>query len=267
MIRLRFSMFPRRAALAAATTVLLAACQTTPPPGRELTAQVLSLPAQRSSLGGGYRELHPALRAGVTRAEVEAGRLVRGRCVEPDAAGERAAFAVTTLLPPGTVPAPMMDVRTAAGVRPDAVGARTLQQHGQYLAPVAMPAPDEPPRCRAAGGAEGVMRIEVTRRIEAWEHDFAAAELARHDQFVEADFAARAVVELGCRVEALGDRAFMQVRWFARLPAGMTLGAGDTVRLVAGAAEDSKEAAPLARILGPAARPAGLDASTRVPCG
>ena len=59
---------------------------------------------------------------------------------------------------------------------------------------------------------------------------------------------------------------FVGVRWFARRPPGMTLTAGDVVQLRAGAEEDSKAVTPLAEILGPAARPAGLAAATRVRC-
>jgi hypothetical protein len=130
------------------------------------------------------------------------------------------------------------------------VGARPQRQHGRYLGPLADAAGREPPRCRPEGSAPGVMRLNVSMRYSAWQHDFAAAEVARHAQFTDAEFDAREVVELGCRVEALGDADFMRVRWFARRPPGMPLATGDIVRLRAGASEDSKDVTPLAQILG-----------------
>ncbi len=258
-------------ALAAGALALLAGCSVGPTSGSVTQAQVISLPALRSSLGGGSRDLHGAVRAGVQRDDVAAGRLVRGDCVEPDpeAYGGRVAFTVTTLLPAGT-PWPvnsLVDVVTPAGVTPDAVGARPTRQHGQFVNFAPEVAGSEPPRCHPPGAAPGAMRLAIAVRYQTWQFDFAQAEVRRHDQFSDADFASRSVVELGCRVEAMGDRDFMQQRWFARLPPGMALAAGDTVRLRAGAAEGSKDVAPLAEIIGPAPRPAGLGTTTRVPCG
>lgn len=265
---LRFLPLP---ALAASALALLSGCQAGPSAGSVTQAQVISLPALRSSLGGGSRDLHAAVRAGVQRDDVAAGRLVRGDCVEPDpeAYGGRVPFTVTTVLPAGT-PWPvtsLVDVVTPAGVTPDAVGARPTRQHGRFATLASEVAGSEPPRCHPPGAAPGAMRVAIAVRYQTWQFDFAQAEVQRHDQFSDADFASRAVVELGCRVEAMGDRNFMQQRWFARMPPGMALAAGDTVRLRAGAAEHSKDVAPLAEILGPAPRPAGLGPAMRVPCG
>lgn len=259
-----------RPALAAVSLALLAGCSVGPSAGSVTQAQVISLPALRSSLGGGSRDLHAAVRTGVQRDDVAAGRLVRGDCVEPDpeAYGGRVSFTVTTLLPAGT-PWPvtsLVDVVTPAGVTPDAVGARPTRQHGQFVAFASQPAGSDAPRCHPPGAAPGAMRVAVAVRYQTWQFDSAQAEVQRHDQFSDADFAARSVVELGCRVEAMGDKNFMQQRWFARRPPGLALAAGDTVRLRAGAAEGSKDVAPLAEILGPAPRPAGLGTATRVPC-
>lgn len=257
-------------ALAASMLTLLAGCSVGPSAGSITQAQVISLPALRASLGGGSRDLHTAVRAGVQRDEVAAGRLVRGDCVEPDpeAYGGRVSFTATTVLPAGT-PWPVdsiVEVITPAGVTPDAVGARPTRQHGRFVALAPEPAGSEPPRCHPPGAVPGAMRVAVAVRYQTWQFDFAQAEVQRHDQFTDADFASRSVVELGCRVEAFGDKGFMQQRWFTRLPPGMTLAAGDTVRLRAGAAEDSKDVAPLAEILGPVPRPPGLGTATRVPC-
>lgn len=263
--------FATQAFLAAGSLALLGGCQIAPASGSVTQAQVISLPALRSSLGGGDRDLHAAVRAGVDRADVAAGRLVRGACFEPDpqAYGGRVSFTVTTVLPAAT-PWPVasqVDVITPAGVTPDAVGARPLRQHGRFVGFGPPGADDATPRCHPPGAAPGAMRLAVSVRVQTWQYDFAQAEVRRHDQFSDADFAARTVVELGCRVEAFGDRNFMQQRWLARLPPGLTLAAGDTVRMRAGAAEGSKDVAPLAVILGPAPRPAGLATTSRVPCG
>lgn len=254
----------------AATVAWLAGCQITPPIGSTTTVQVLSIPAQRSSLGGGYRDLHAALRAGVTRADVELGRLVLGECVEADPAGDgrQVPLTVTTLLPAGMAwpLATPVDVVTASGVTPDVDGVRPTRQHGRFLGPAPGVVGDALPRCRLEGAGPGVMRVALRLRVQAWQHDFAAAELARHDRFSDSDFAARSVVEVGCRVEALGDKDFMRMRWFVRRPPDMILATGDVIRLRAGASEDSKEAGPPAQILGPAARPAAKSIATPVAC-
>lgn len=144
----------------------LSGCQIVPPPGSTVTAEILSWPVVRDSLGGGYRDLHAAVRAGVSQSDVERGRLVRGDCFEPDpsAQGGRMSVTVTTLLP-GSVGPPW----------PTLVDATT---------------------------AQGAMRLAVRSIVQPWEHDFAVAEVRRHDQFSDAELAVRRVVELGCRVEA-----------------------------------------------------------------
>ena len=65
---------------------------------------MLSVPADRNGLKGWHLRLQPAVRAGVTRDDVKAGRLVRGECFEPDpkAYGGRVFFTVTTLMPPAS---------------------------------------------------------------------------------------------------------------------------------------------------------------------
>ncbi len=248
----------------------LSGCQIVPAPGSTVTAEILSRPAVRDSLGGGYRDLHAAMRAGVSRSDVERGRLVRGDCFEPDPSvqGGRTSLTMTTLLPEGVgLPWPtLVDVTTAQDAMPDAAGVRSLHLHGRYLATVPGGDSGERPHCRPEGAAPGARRLAIRNVVQPWEHDFAVAEVRRHDQFSDAELAARRVVELGCRVEAFGDDDFMVVRWFARLPAGMSLSTGDVVRARVGAAEDSKDTAPRTQILESVPAPAALGGARRIGC-
>ena len=109
--------------------VLVSACQTTPRAGSETRAQVTDLPAQREQLRGGYRHLHPALRAGVTRADFEAGRLVQGDCAEPDATQPqgRRWVGVTVLLPAGTA------IAAQSVIEVDTTGQGGRHRHGRFV--------------------------------------------------------------------------------------------------------------------------------------
>ena len=65
--------------LVAASSLLLAGCETAPRSGTQAYAVVTQVARERSQLDGAYRDLHAAVRSGVTRADVTAGRLEIGR--------------------------------------------------------------------------------------------------------------------------------------------------------------------------------------------
>lgn len=252
-----------------ALTTLLAACQTTPSPGSETRAQVTERPASRDALRGGYLFLQPALQAGVDRATVEAGRLVRGECAEPDPSAPqgRRWIGVTALLPAGVQAAPrsLIDVDApgqtgrlrhavwrAAGPALDARTGFPTDAVGDRLAVWCRAAPDAP---------ASRLRLRVSGPVSAWEHDFAVAERARLARFSDADFAAGRVAVLRCQLKVIDGGDWYQPVWLARVPDGLALRVDDVVRLRAGATEGSKDTGPepqvIARLDGERA-PAGL---------
>lgn len=248
---------PPHGAALVAMAVLVSACQTTPRAGSETRAQVTDLPAQREQLRGGYRHLHPALRDGVTRAELDAGRLVRGECAEPDPTQPqgRRWIGVTVLLPANSQAAPRtlieVDTRDASGP----------MRHGRYLGP--LPALNattgfatEPGSdrlavwCHRPGvAARQVLQVVVRGTVQGWEHAFATAEWLRHDRFSDADFAAGRVAVVRCQLKMADGGNWHTPDWLARVPPGLRVGTGDVVRLRVGAEEGSRDSGPEPQVL------------------
>jgi hypothetical protein len=236
--------------------LLLAACETIPDAGSTITAQVLALPKDRAALGGGHSHLYSALRAGVTRAEAERGRVATGQCgdVDASASGGVRWRVATTVLPDGLKAAPGLlveiDVPASAGeVRP----------HGVFVATVKDPDPAHfvrsavgdamRPLCRPPGAPEGRWRLQVRGAVPAWEFDFAMPELARRDRFTDAELAAGRVAVVVCQLKVADGSDWNRPSWLARLPAGLTLRVGDVVRVRAGASEMGKAVEPATEVL------------------
>ena len=240
-----------------AGTAVLAACQTTPRAGSDTRVQVTEIPTQREQLRGGYRHLHPALRAGVTRADFEAGRLVQGECAEPDATQPqgRRWVGVTVLLPAGTA------IAAQSLIEVDTTGQGGRHRHGRFVGAgpalngttgfVPWPGSDRRAAwCRASDAAtSGVLRVLVRGAVPTWEHPFAVAELARPDRFSVADFAAGRVAVVRCQLKVVDGGDWHAPDWLARVPPGLNLKIGDVVRLRAGADEGSKDTGPEAQVL------------------
>lgn len=266
---------PMRALALVAVGLLVGACQSTPGPGSETRAQVTELPAQRGDLRGGHRYLHPALRAGVTRADLEAGRLVRGECAEPDAGRPqgRRWVGVTALLPAGT------PVTLRSLIEVDTAGDAGPLRHGRYRGPG--PALDattgfatEPGGerlavwCRPPGAAAGsALRVLVRGTVPAWEHAFAVAEMQRHDRFSDADFAQGRVAVVRCQLKVVDGGDWHAPDWLARVPPGLALRPGDVVRLRAGAVEGSTDTDPEPQVLARVDGERGPGGNAVVRCG
>lgn len=259
--------------LMAVSSLLLAGCETAPRSGAQSHAAVTQVARERSQLGGTYRHLHAALRAGVTRADVAAGRLVRGECLAPEegpGGGVRAQ--VFTLLLPQGLSLPLQTLADAQEVRADG-----SSRHLRYLAggaelgptdmrPSAFAGGRDYPLCRQPGSAASQSRLLVTGVYQGWEFDFAAAELARHDQFSDAELAAGRVVQVSCQLKVVDGSDWYAPVWWARVPSGLSLQPGDAVLLQAGAENGSKDTGPLAQVLARAPQPAGAPSSGRVLC-
>lgn len=231
------------------------------------------MPRQRVELDARHAALHAALRAGVTRADFAAGRLVRGQCAERDASkpGGVAWVTATALLPPRASAAPktLLLVATAASSESaDVGGADSMRLHGPSVGNV--PVLDDsngirtdpvigtsaPLRalCRPPSTPAGLVQIEVMGPVRPWEFDFAAAELARHAQFSDAELATGAVVQVSCQLKVLDGGDWYAPVWLGRAPAGLNLAPGDVVALRAGAEENSKDVEPPAQVLARAER-------------
>ncbi len=236
--------------------LLLAGCETAPRAGTETTAQVLHVVSERHNLRDGHAELHPALRAGVTRADLEAGRLVHGECAMPDATQPRGLrwHTLTTLLPPGTPTAPggWVDLRDPQGAWPATGPHPPPRLHGRYVgqAPAAAD-PQAPTLCHPPGPPAGQWRMKLRGPLPAWMFDFAQPALQRLAAFSDAEFASGRVLRLGCQLKVADGGDWYVPTWIARAPEGLRLKAGDVVRLRAGAEADSKDAGPTAEVLGP----------------
>ncbi len=233
----------------------LAGCETAPRAGTETTAQVLAVVSDRHNVRDGHAELHPALRAGVSRADLEAGRLVQGECAVPDTTQPRGLrwHTLTTLLPTGTPAAPggRVDLSDPQGAWPVTGPHTPSRLHGRYvgLAPAASD-PQAPTLCHPPELPAGQWRMKLRGPLPAWMFDFAQAGLQRLAAFSDADFASGRVLRLGCQLKVADGGDWYVPTWIARAPEGLRLKSGDVVRLRAGAEADSKDAGPPAEVLG-----------------
>lgn len=253
--------------------LLLAGCETAPRIGTQTQALVTQIARERSQLGDSYRDLHAALRAGVTRPDVAAGRLVRGECLAPEEgpAGSVRSHVLTLLLPPG-LNLPLQTLADAQEVQADG-----SSRHLRYLAGGAELGPTvmrpstftggrDYPLCRQPGLAPSHWRLLVTGVYQGWEFDFAAAELARHARFTDAELAAGLVVQVSCQLKVVDGSDWYAPVWWARVPPGLSLQLGDAVLLQAGAESGSKDTGPLAQVLARAPQPGGAPEPGRVLC-
>ncbi|MFZ5567066.1 MAG: hypothetical protein ACOY95_08700 [Pseudomonadota bacterium] len=259
--------------LVAASSLLLAGCETAPRSGAQIHALVTQVARERSQLDGTYRDLHAAVRSGVTRADIAAGRLVRGECVEmgEGTGGRTRSRVLTMLLPPGQV-LQLQTLADAEEVRADGAGLHLRFLAGgdalgpSEMRPSAFAGGRAYPLCRQPGGTAARWRLLVTGVYQGWEFDFAAAELARQDQFSDAEMADGRVVQVSCQLKVLDGSDWYAPVWWARVPPGLSLQSGDAVLLQAGAENGSKDTGPLAQVLARTSQPAGVPAPGRVLC-
>jgi hypothetical protein len=273
----------------AVAAALLVACQTTPSSGSDIRAQVHAVPLTRVALdiGATHGPLHGAVRAGASEAQARAKRVVLAGCAlpEPGTASGARLYTVTTVLPAGVTPVPgallqlSVDGDPFSGVR---VEGRFPAVHARFVA--ALPAPavlddrtgvawrlkaGDPPsmevRCRPVGGDAAQVQAAYFRAVGDSELLFATAEAARHAQFSDAELAAGQVVRVRCRLRMADGGAWHTPEFLARAPAGLSLQAGDVVRLRAGVDEGSRQGGPVGQVLSredpltAAQRPRGVD--------
>ncbi|MFP8834081.1 hypothetical protein ACLIJR_07405 [Hydrogenophaga sp. XSHU_21] len=236
----------------------LSACETAPRAGMETRAQVMEVFTDRNAVRDGYPDLFAAIRAGVTRKDLEDGRLIRTECAVPDATaplGHRW-FTLTTLVPADARPprGAFIHIRGARGPWPDTPTARATRLHGTYAGlaeGAAAPAgsSETPTLCQPAGQPAGQWRVKVVGPMSAWNFDFAQAALQRQAVLRDEDFAAGRVVRLGCQLKVVDGGDWYAPTWVARAPDAMALKPGDVVRLRAGAESESKDTGPPAEVL------------------
>lgn len=263
---------------AAVATLLLAACQSAPPTGTIATAEVVAVVESADRLRGALAELHPALRAGVTRDEVRGGRLALGRCVDVDPTDPARLLQrrVSVRLPAGAAaPATLVEATAVAAPAPGDASPAAAQWHAEWrgigpaldassgVRPFGANHPLEP-LCRPSALPAGVVRVALQGLARVADFDLAAAELARHDQFTRADFAAGRVLRLRCELKVADGTPWRPVQWLALAPEGLAPREGDRVRLRAGAADETLATHPLAEVI--ERLPAVADARGPVRC-
>ncbi|MBX3611352.1 MAG: hypothetical protein KF871_15775 [Hydrogenophaga sp.] len=248
----------------------LAGCETAPRSGALTAAQVLDVPASPHAVRDGHPELFAALRAGVTRREMEEERLVQGECGTPDTSdvGGTRWTTVTTVLPAGTRLAPGTEVvvveARSAWPRADATSPERL--HGRFVRALPAPPASGQTRCHTPDDPVDTWRLRIRSPLPAWSFDFAQAALQRIAAFNEDDFAQSRVVRVGCQLKVLDGGDWYVPVWLARAPAGLALARGDQVRLRAGATSNSKDTGPQAEIVAVAEPSQTVIGSTLVRC-
>lgn len=251
----------------------LAACQTTPGPGGVGRVQVDAVPRTRAEV-----PVHPRVDAaldGLAEA-IRAGRLLRARCVSPEAGswtgvrvqerlvllpdrraareGEVARLRAAPAGLPDTVA--LLDGVVAAGASTEWVtyrpggGTRVLRELRCETGPGGLPA-----------------RVVLGPPVAAWEQAYAQAERARHAQFSDAELAAGRIGLGRCALRDVAGDVYYQPQWLFRVPPEARVQPGDVVELRFGAAEQGGDDGPIAvmrRRLGtradfPAQGPAAVD--------
>lgn len=239
----------------------LAGCETAPRAGVLTRAQVLDVVKDRHGVRDGHPELYAALRAGVTRRELEEGRLFEGECGLPDAAQASGMrwLTVTVLAPAGLrlASGSVVDVRGLRAAWPAVDGGAAPRWHGVYAgsasalgeaaASALSPRPGAP--CQAPGAPPGQWRVKLRGPAPAWAFDFAQAGLRRLDALRDSDLAAGRVLRLGCQLKVLDGGDWYAPVWVATAPEALRLRVGDVVRLRAGAEAGSKDPDPPAEVL------------------
>lgn len=237
---------------------LLAACQSAPRIGAETRAQVLEVVRDRHQLRDGHPELYAALRAGVTRRELEDGRLLQGECALPDPSQPQGLrwHTLTTVAPAGLRLArgSLVTVEDAQGAWPSPSKEPPPRLHGRFLG--SAPAAPSPTLCQAMGQRPGQWQMALRGPVPAWAYDFAQPALARLDALRQDELDAGHVLRVACQLKELDGGDWYAPVWIARSPPGLRLQPGERVSLRAGALVDSKETGPLAEVLGRLAAPA-----------
>ncbi|HSX95269.1 MAG TPA: hypothetical protein VLG41_20255 [Hydrogenophaga sp.] len=247
--------------LALALCAALAACETAPRAGSQTQAQVLDVVKDRHAVRDGHPELYAALRAGVTRRELDEGRLVEGECGVPDGAQPSGMrwHTMTVLLPPGVrLPSgSVADVRELRAAWPAPDGSVPARLHGVYEstatvlgdAGAAALGPRPGTRCQVPDAPSGRWRVALRGPVPAWAFDFAEAGLRRLDALRDSDLAAGRVLRLGCQLKVLDGGDWYAPVWVATAPDTLRLKPGEVVRLRAGAEAGSKDTGPPAEVL------------------
>jgi hypothetical protein len=220
---------------------LLISCASVPSPGHHIVVQVVNVPGQRQQL-----QLHPglslALKRGVTRDEVKAGRLLSAGCYDEDQAhlkgtARRHGF---VLIPDG-VNVAAGDIIELAAEEADGKPLAYARFYGHYLKLAEAKDSDYFPYQYAVSGRafrcgavtpEGVMRLEVYSAVQYWDYDAAEAEELRNAQIQDSELEQGRVVIAEC---SPGVDSWLF--WKVRLPTGLNVRAGDYIEVIAGANE------------------------------
>lgn len=236
-----------------ASIPILVGCETVPAPGERVVMVIKQVPDRMQALQASPG-LSLALRRGVTRGDVLAGRLVMAACQRrgPPGTWSHPHFG-HVLLPVGVVLArgsPIVVAAEEADVGADAgadVGPFTqfyghyqqgfVADEGEALACQPEPVP-------------GGLHVAVIGVVPYWDFDAAHAEALRLRDVGDAELAAGRIALGEC---ATGPDSW--ARWVVRLPEGLRVQPGQHIEALAGARSASTEVGPLSLGLRKVAEP------------
>ncbi|MDE2607186.1 MAG: hypothetical protein KGL68_14820 [Burkholderiales bacterium] len=243
-----------------ACALALPACVSTPTSGQHIVVAVTALPHRRQQL-----QVHPglslALQQGVSRADVQAGRLVITGCQIENGHGTplgviRHGY---TLLPAGVTVRPG-DVLEVAAQEADGTDGPYARFFARYLRTDVATDADYFPyrysvsgkafRCGPVPGADGRMRVEVFGEVKSWTYDEAEAEAQRNALIADEDLQRGRIAIGEC---ATGVESW--ATWKVRLPLGLQVQVGDYLEALAGSYEAPRSTGPISEGLRVVARP------------
>jgi hypothetical protein len=247
----------------AALGVLMSACVAMPSPGERFVMVVKRIPSTRQEL-----QVHPglslALERGVSREDVQSGRLVNSGCYVESSQTDHwiARQHGFTLLPPGLAVAEG-DILEIAAEEADATDGRFARFYGRFVQRTAPQVADFFPykyspsgkafRCDAVR-ADGRMRVQVYSVAHFWDFDLTAAEAERNRQISD-DELQQGRIAMGECSPGVDSWAL----WKVRLPTGLGVGPGDYLEAMAGADEAPRSLGPLSVALRKVAEPPKSD--------
>jgi hypothetical protein len=252
-----------RGALALLVLTLLSGCVAMPSPGETFVMVVKRIPSTRQEL-----QVHPglslALERGVSRDEVQAGRLVNAGCYVESSQTDRwiSRRHGFTLLPPGVAVAEG-DIIEVAAEEADASDGPLARFYGRFVQSVAASAADHFPYKYSVSGkalrcdpvrADGHMRVEVYGPAHFWDFDQTAAEAQRNRQISDEDLR-KGRIAMGECSPGVDSWAL----WKVRLPADLQVAPGDYLEATAGADEAPRSTGPLSVALRRVAEPPKSD--------
>lgn len=238
---------------------ILTACVSVPEQGNHFVMKVKDIPTKRQQLQS-VPAMSLALKRGVTREQVKAGRLIYGGCYFQKQENDRwYRFRHGYVLLPEDVTVKEGDVIEVLAEDTQSGELPYRSYFGLYSKNVSSVVSDYFPYEYSTSGkafkcgdvsSDGKMRIEVYGFAKFWDYDRAYGEETRNKQISDEDLMMKRIV-IGVCSPGVDSWTY----WKARIPEGMELQKGDYVEALAGATEAPRSRGPLSVILRKVAKP------------